>query len=86
MLRKDIRRLTNQFATATAAIGIRVVLFILWRSHPDIYDVCQAGANPFAIARYIQGFSNLNFEAAKQGNVPNKTMTDFDTIATVAFD
>ena len=73
MLRKDIKRLTKKFPSATAAIGPRVVLFVLWRGHPDIYDVCRAGANALAIARYIKDFSSLNFEAAKQGNVPGQS-------------
>ena len=70
MLRKDIKRLTKKYPSATAAIGSRVVLFVLWRGHPDIYDVCRAGVNSLTIARYIKDFSGLNFDAARQGNVP----------------
>lgn len=70
LFRKDIKRLTKQFENAAASMGSRVVLYTIWRGHPDIYDVCNQRINPLAIAQYIVEFSKLSLDAAKEGNVP----------------
>ena len=68
MFRKDIKRLTKQFQNAGDSMGSRVVLYTIWRGHPDIYDVCNKRIHPLAIANYIVDFSKLSFDAAKAGN------------------
>ena len=69
MFRKDIKRLTKQFRNPGDSMGSRVVLYTIWRGHPDIYDVCNRRIDPLSIAKYIVDFSKLSIDAAKAGNI-----------------
>ena len=74
MFRKDIKRITKKFKDATASMDSRVVLYAIWRGHPDIFDVCNQRIDPLAIAKYIADFSKVSIDAAKAGN----TLGDFN--------